>query len=154
LVRSVRSFKLDINVKDILEILNSKITGGTKTAINVTYSILTGLFNFAVRVDNSTIVVNESNNLSVGSITESQISDFGTYLTEETDPVFIAWDKSTGISITESQVSDLKTYAEIVIPPVSASASGTAGQISYDSSFLYVCVDTDTWLRASITTWV
>jgi hypothetical protein len=154
LVRSIRGFKLDINIKDVLEIINSKITGGVKTAINVTYTSLTGLFNFAVRVDNSTIIINESNNLEVGSIAESQISDFGTYLTEETDPVFIAWDKSTGISITESQISDLKTYAEIVIPPVSASASGIAGQVSYDSSFLYVCVDTDTWLKASIATWV
>lgn len=33
------------------------------------------------------------------------------YLTEETDPVFSAWDKSTGISITESQISDLGTYS-------------------------------------------
>ena len=29
----------------------------------------------------------------------------------ETDPVFTAWDKSTGISITESQISDLQDYA-------------------------------------------
>ncbi len=29
---------------------------------------------------------------------------------DETDPVFSAWDKSTGISITESQVSDLGNY--------------------------------------------
>lgn len=28
----------------------------------------------------------------------------------ETDPVFNAWDKSTGISITENQISDLKSY--------------------------------------------
>lgn len=28
----------------------------------------------------------------------------------ETDPIFQAWDKSTGISITESQISDLKNY--------------------------------------------
>ena len=28
----------------------------------------------------------------------------------ETDPIYSAWDKSTGISITESQISDLKTY--------------------------------------------
>jgi hypothetical protein len=28
----------------------------------------------------------------------------------ETDPVFTAWDKSTGISITEAQISDLQTY--------------------------------------------
>ena len=31
-------------------------------------------------------------------------------LQTETDPVYIAWDKSTGISITESQISDLQTY--------------------------------------------
>ena len=30
----------------------------------------------------------------------------------ETDPIFGAWDKSTGISITESQISDLGTYLE------------------------------------------
>ncbi len=35
----------------------------------------------------------------------------GSYLTVETDPVFLAWDKSTGISITESQISDLGDYA-------------------------------------------
>lgn len=34
----------------------------------------------------------------------------GNYLTEETDPVFSAWDKSTGISITESQISDFGKY--------------------------------------------
>lgn len=46
------------------------------------------------------------------SITESQISDFGTYLTSftETDPIYSAWDKSTGISITESQISDFGSY--------------------------------------------
>ena len=63
-------------------------------------------------------------------ITEEQISDFGEYLTSisglniselnndvgyitdytETDPVFSAWDKSTGISITEEQISDFGEY--------------------------------------------
>jgi hypothetical protein len=34
------------------------------------------------------------------------------YLTSytETDPIYSAWDKSTGISITESQISDLQSY--------------------------------------------
>ena len=35
----------------------------------------------------------------------------------ETDPVFTAWDKSTGISITESQVSDLGSYLETETDP-------------------------------------
>ncbi|HRX68301.1 MAG TPA: hypothetical protein P5200_08015, partial [Tenuifilaceae bacterium] len=82
------------------------------------------------------------------SVTESQISDFGTYVEAETDPVFglsVAsgiseadtanwndkldsytesdpvfgtWDKSTGISVTESQISDFGTYVEVETDPV------------------------------------
>ena len=36
----------------------------------------------------------------------------------ETDPLFTAWDKSTGISITESQISDLGSYLESETDPV------------------------------------
>lgn len=44
-------------------------------------------------------------------------------------------------------------YAEVVSAPSAADDTGTAGQIAYDASYVYVCVDTDTWLRASIATW-
>jgi hypothetical protein len=37
--------------------------------------------------------------------------------------------------------------------PASASATGVAGQIRWDSSHIYVCVATDTWVRASLATW-
>jgi hypothetical protein len=37
--------------------------------------------------------------------------------------------------------------------PVSATSSGTAGQISFDSSYIYVCTAPDTWVRASLSTW-
>jgi hypothetical protein len=37
--------------------------------------------------------------------------------------------------------------------PANASATGTAGQIRYDSSYVYVCVSTNTWKRAALTTW-
>jgi len=37
--------------------------------------------------------------------------------------------------------------------PASATASGTAGQISYDSSYYYVCVATNTWVRTALSTW-
>ncbi|MGC9332068.1 MAG: fibrobacter succinogenes major paralogous domain-containing protein, partial [Bacteroidales bacterium] len=80
------------------------------------------------------------------SITESQISDFGSYLENESDPIFSAstaynitsfdttvwnnkldsesdplfsaWDKSSGISITESQISDFGSYLETETDPV------------------------------------
>ncbi|MED5546136.1 MAG: hypothetical protein VYD90_12875 [Pseudomonadota bacterium] len=37
--------------------------------------------------------------------------------------------------------------------PASASAAGTAGQVAYDSDYLYICVATDTWKRAALSTW-
>lgn len=37
--------------------------------------------------------------------------------------------------------------------PASAGASGTTGAIAWDSNFLYVCVGTNTWKRAGLTSW-
>jgi len=37
--------------------------------------------------------------------------------------------------------------------PASATATGTAGTVVWDSSYIYVCVATNTWKRAAISTW-
>jgi hypothetical protein len=37
--------------------------------------------------------------------------------------------------------------------PATASSTGTAGDIRYDTGFIYVCTATNTWKRAALTTW-
>ena len=37
--------------------------------------------------------------------------------------------------------------------PASATAAGATGSICWDSSYVYVCVDTNTWKRAALSTW-
>ena len=37
--------------------------------------------------------------------------------------------------------------------PSSASDTGTAGDIAYDSNFVYICVATNTWERSALSTW-
>jgi hypothetical protein len=37
--------------------------------------------------------------------------------------------------------------------PASASATGTAGQITWDASYIYVCTGTNQWKRVAIATW-
>lgn len=37
--------------------------------------------------------------------------------------------------------------------PATATDTGTAGEVRYDGSFIYVCVATDTWVRAALATW-
>lgn len=51
-------------------------------------------------------------------------------------------------------VESLKDFIISSSAPVSASATGTAGQVAYDADYLYVCVATDTWKRVAISTWV
>lgn len=40
-----------------------------------------------------------------------------------------------------------------VAVPASASDAGVKGQISWDSTHLYVCIDTNTWVRATLASW-
>lgn len=37
--------------------------------------------------------------------------------------------------------------------PASATAIGTTGQIYWDEDYLYVCVSTNSWVRAPLATW-
>jgi hypothetical protein len=37
--------------------------------------------------------------------------------------------------------------------PASAGATGNQGDICWDSGYLYICVATNTWKRAMLTTW-
>ena len=43
--------------------------------------------------------------------------------------------------------------ADLGTAPASASATGTKGQIVIDANYIYICVNTDTWKRAAISTW-
>ena len=37
--------------------------------------------------------------------------------------------------------------------PANASATGTAGQLAYDSDYIYVCIAEDSWRRVAISSW-
>lgn len=38
-------------------------------------------------------------------------------------------------------------------PPATAASTGTTGQIEWDANYVYVCVATNTWKRAALSTW-
>jgi len=53
--------------------------------------------------------------------------------------------------------ADLGTLAykdvAVVPAPASASSEGKPGEIAFDDSYFYVCIDYDTWERVAIATW-
>lgn len=85
--------------------------------------------------------------LSVPYALHSKTAESITGAITEVDPVFIAWDKSTGISITESQISDLQPYllTEVdgsVTNEIELPTGGNSGQVlSTNGSGVYAWTD-------------
>lgn len=55
------------------------------------------------------------------------------------------------VSVSETITGNLilgNTYA-----PVANNSVGTTGQITWDGDYIYICVATDTWKRANLSTW-
>ena len=51
-------------------------------------------------------------------------------------------DPSTGVTVAEGRFAINSTA-----PPITYTQSGTAGELRYDSNYLYICVATNTWKR-------
>jgi len=64
---------------------------------------------------------------------------------------------TNGNITTEGSVTAASLSGSLVISgstaPTTASSTGTPGEIRYDASFIYVCIATNTWKRAAISTW-
>lgn len=74
------------------------------------------------------------------------------------DPVVTkASDTSFAVSGTMSVVGDVTLPSINGVPvigsaPATASSTGVAGQLAFDSTHIYVCVATNTWVRALLVT--
>lgn len=72
--------------------------------------------------------------------------------------VFAASNGNVGIRTGSSPTAALDVNSDVVRvrtakTPSSASATGNAGDICWDSNYVYVCVATDTWKRATLASW-
>ena len=50
-------------------------------------------------------------------------------------------------------VADDKIRIRSPRTPASATASGGQGEIAWDANYVYVCVSTNAWRRAALSTW-
>lgn len=84
--------------------------------------------------------------------TSSVIREFPLkYLSESTiiRPLLVSDDMIPSIG----KVSELIAARITYVSPASATAPGTKGDIAITSTFIYFCVDTDTWVRVVAATW-
>lgn len=52
-----------------------------------------------------------------------------------------------------NQVFSASVIISASSPPATATASGTAGQVTWDANYLYVCVATNSWKRTALSAW-
>ena len=130
------------------------ITGGiTETdpvysssqAANITATDITNLSNLSGTNTGNQDISGIATNLQAIQDTASQIradfTDVSSFITTETDPVFIVWDKSTGISITESQITDLQSY---LTTEVDGSVTNEIQDLSFSGTTLSLTGDGST----------
>lgn len=84
--------------------------------------------------------------------------DFGDPSTGETGEIGLPEDPANGTNtLTLKAPAALVSDVVLTLPagevPASATASCTAGQWWYNASYWYVCVATNTWKRAALSTW-
>ncbi len=99
--------------------------------------------------------VSPAGNLTGASGSNSMWTNDEGYLTSytETDPIFGAWDKSTGITVTESQISDLQAYLTVETDPVFTAWDKSTGITITESQIsdlqTYLTAETDPVFTAS-----
>lgn len=69
-------------------------------------------------------------------------------LFKEQDKKIKALDSSLNNTINAHSI-----FYSIANAPLTSTSKGTINSIAYDSNFLYICIETDKWLRTSLNTW-
>jgi hypothetical protein len=76
-----------------------------------------------------------------------------TYSVLGTNITFLETPLPTDIIDVRFLATTVATRLASATAPSSATASGTPGQVAYDSNYVYVCVAQNTWVRAALSTW-
>lgn len=79
--------------------------------------------------------------------------EVGARFLESTDMYLVIYDNGDSIRYYFTPYTTSSALLLTNSTPSSASDTGIAGQIVYDSSYIYICTTTDTWKRVAISTW-
>tara|TARA_B100001093_G_C26212877_1_gene752783 strand:- start:349 stop:600 length:252 start_codon:yes stop_codon:yes gene_type:complete len=82
----------------------------------------------------------------------AKIDSYSTATPTEND-LLLGSDSDASNATKNFNVGALRDYMITSSVPATASSTGVAGTLAYDSNYLYVCVATNTWKRVAIATW-
>jgi len=98
--------------------------------------------------------------IDAGIVTSAPSAKFNPYDVKESTRGFNKNDEETykKLNVTDLDVTDLDVNANSLTiaqskTPSAADDAGTRGEIAWDSSYIYICIDDNTWKRVAISTW-
>ncbi len=132
--------------------LELRITNTAILTLSSTKAAVTGSVTATTGFASSSNATNGFQLKELGSSAEGvKVMNFAanaTYVTITTTGI-----NDTNIGATTRAAGSFNALTVDTGTPASASATGSAGRISWDGSYIYVCTATDTWKRAAIATW-
>jgi trimeric autotransporter adhesin len=145
-----------------LATLANNTTGGNNTAVGTSAlsSNSTGSSNICFGKDSGSALTTGSNNTIIGSIAgtaglgDTVIIGAGTterLRIDSSGRLLVGGSPDSGGALL--QVFGDRIRVGTAKTPASASDTGTAGEICWDASYIYVCTATNTWKRTAIATW-
>lgn len=151
----------DVNPAQLPDYLAIDGTAGSAQFATALNQIINVLANKQVGYPNDGTIDAGSGGGAVGVATVAQGGTGRSTLTAHdvvvgagTSNVALVGPGTAGQVLTSNGASADPSFQSIFVSaPGTASSTGTAGQIAYDSTHIYVCVATDTWVRASLATW-
>ena len=149
---NIKTFSVDQNAN-----INTSgtLTAGGLTAGGLTYPITNGTNGQVLTSDGAGNVTWQNATSGGASVT---ISD----TPPAASPGDLWWESDSGRLKIRYQDTDSTQWVDVAPPlapslssnaPATASSTGSAGDIRYDSGYVYICVATDTWKRAALATW-
>ncbi len=82
----------------------------------------------------------------------AKIDSYSTATPTEND-ILLGSDSDASNATKNFTIGSIRDYMITSSVPATASSTGVAGTLAYDSNYLYVCVATNTWKRVAIATW-
>lgn len=137
---------------------NIDVTGSIEADGNITASYLTGnIISDSIAITGDFAVPGDASvtgNIEIQGDATADVIYANAYVFQ---------DGSNPLSSYEGNVAALEVLGNLIgsgnvivsntYVPSSNSSVGTAGQIVWDDGHVYICVDTDTWKRANLSTW-
>lgn len=131
--------------------------GGTGINGNILYmqfvinnNIIVTMSDGAVRIFNFSLVVPQSDSTTSGTL---RFGPGGPGFNGNDTTLRVLVSSGVRMSITSARTTITNLLNTASSPPANAASSGTTGDLTWDSDFIYVCTNTNTWKRAAIATW-